>query len=267
MLWPTLKLLVIFLTYCSSDMIFWNTRSNYFHFQQPDIKRFGVIYFKPRKCKAWSDVLTLVELLFMIVVANAKLERMSLKLTHIKTNCWSRLTEIRLDSLLKIAEDGPNLEIMTLVLQWAKDKIWWTNQAERSTYKQWLLNKSKMASLSDSDLLNSGKITKTSLFEENGLLPLCEHRKQKQPLGGVIWEKVFLKILQNLQESTCARVYFLIKMQAKAFKFIQKETLVQLFPSEFCKISKNIFFPEHSWATASVNTKAYFLCLNFYQNV
>ena len=31
---------------------------------------------------------------------------------------------------------------------------------------------------------------------------------------GVLWEKMFLKILQNSQENTCARVSFLIKLQA-----------------------------------------------------
>ena len=64
------------------------------------------IFLVPRS-KAWSDVLTLVELLFMIPVTNAKLERMFSKLTHIKTNCQSRLTEICVDSLSRIAEVGP----------------------------------------------------------------------------------------------------------------------------------------------------------------
>ena len=46
---------------------------------------------------------------------------------------------------------------------------------------------------------------------------------------------------QNLQERTCARDSFLIKLQA----FIKKEILAQVFPSEFCAISKNTFFTEH----------------------
>ena len=51
--------------------------------------------------------------------------------------------------------------------------------------------------------------------------------------------KVFLEISQ---ESTCARVSFLIKLQAEAFikgfywgPFIKKETLAQVFFSEFLK--------------------------------
>ena len=35
--------------------------------------------------------------------------------------------------------------------------------------------------------------------------------------GGVLYKKVFLKISQNSRENTCARVSFLIKLQAYAF--------------------------------------------------
>ena len=67
-------------------------------------------------------------------------------------------------------------------------------------------------------------------------------------------KKVFLKIFQNSKESTCARVSFLTKLQASALylQLIKKETLVQVFYCEFCEISKNTFFTEHHWATASV---------------
>ena len=37
----------------------------------------------------------------------------------------------------------------------------------------------------------------------------------------------------------------------QACNFIKKETLAQVFSSEFCEISKNTFFTEHLWATAS----------------
>ena len=33
---------------------------------------------------------------------------------------------------------------------------------------------------------------------------------------------------------------------------IKKETLAQVFSCEFCQISKNIFYTEHPWATASI---------------
>ena len=51
-------------------------------------------------------------------------------------------------------------------------------------------------------------------------------------------KKVFLEISQNSQENTCARVSFLIKLQALG----KKETLAQVFSCAFCEISKNTFF-------------------------
>ena len=47
-------------------------------------------------------------------------------------------------------------------------------------------------------------------------------------------KKVFLEILQNSQEKTCARVSLLIK-------FFKKENLAQVFDSEFCEVSKSTF--------------------------
>ena len=35
---------------------------------------------------------------------------------------------------------------------------------------------------------------------------------------------------------------------------VQKEALAQLFSCEFCEISKNTFFTERLWTTASVNS-------------
>ena len=51
-------------------------------------------------------------------------------------------------------------------------------------------------------------------------------------------EKVFLEFSQNSQENTCARVYFLIKLQS----FLKKDTLTQVFSCEFCEISKYTLF-------------------------
>ena len=59
---------------------------------------------------------------------------------------------------------------------------------------------------------------------------------------GVLYKKVFLKILQNLQENT----------QTQACNFIKKETMVLVFSYEFCEIFKNTFFTEHLRATASM---------------
>ena len=57
--------------------------------------------------------------------------------------------------------------------------------------------------------------------------------------------EVFLEISKNSQKNTCARVSFLIKLQA--CNFIKKETLAQVLSCEFWEISKNSFFTEHFW--------------------
>ena len=56
-------------------------------------------------------------------------------------------------------------------------------------------------------------------------------------------KKVSLEILQNSQENKCARVSFLIKLQA--WGVLKKETLAQVFSCEFCEICKNTSFTEH----------------------
>ena len=61
-------------------------------------------------------------------------------------------------------------------------------------------------------------------------------------------KKVFLEISQNSQESACARVSFLIKLQASRCKI---ETLAQVFSCGFCQISKNTFFYRTPPAAAS----------------
>ena len=64
---------------------------------------------------------------------------------------------------------------------------------------------------------------------------------------------MFLEILQNSLENTCARVSFLIKLQAWDCNFIKKVALAQVLSREFCEVSKNTFFTEQLRVTASVN--------------
>ena len=45
------------------------------------------------------------------------------------------------------------------------------------------------------------------------------------------------------------------KQPQEVCNFINKETLAQVFSCEFCEISKNTFFTEHLWATASVSNR------------
>ena len=77
----------------------------------------------------------------------------------------------------------------------------------------------------------------------------CFSRAQKQTPDVFCKKKVFLKISQNSQENTCARVSFLIKLQ---FGFIKKEALAQVFSCEFSEISKDNFFHRIPLVAASV---------------
>ena len=49
--------------------------------------------------------------------------------------------------------------------------------------------------------------------------------------------------------------YFIEKIlwHRKTCNFIKKENLAQMFSCELCEISKNTFFTEHLWTTASEN--------------
>ena len=43
-------------------------------------------------------------------------------------------------------------------------------------------------------------------------------------------------------------------LEVEAYDFILKKTLVEVFSCEFCEISKNTFFTEHLWTTASASS-------------
>ena len=57
---------------------------------------------------------------------------------------------------------------------------------------------------------------------------------------------------KSSQENNCARVPFLLKLQAyKRCIFIKKETLAQVFFCEFCEISKDTFLHRTPLVAAS----------------
>ena len=73
---------------------------------------------------------------------------------------------------------------------------------------------------------------------------------------------MFWEISHISQENTCARISFLIRLQ-EACNFVKKETLAQVFSSEFSKIF-NTSYRTHPLATSEkfVNLKGNF-CGNF----
>ena len=80
----------------------------------------------------------------------------------------------------------------------------------------------------DKQIFNIGnKVTRNSIAIYRNSHRRCSVRK------GI------LRNFEKSQENTCA------------CNFIKIEALAQVFPHEFCEISKNTFFAEHVWATAS----------------
>ena len=67
---------------------------------------------------------------------------------------------------------------------------------------------------------------------------------------------MFLEILQDSQENTCARGSVLIEF--KACNFIRNDSLAQVFSCEFYEISKNTFF----YGIAPVADSASFIKIN-----
>ena len=72
----------------------------------------------------------------------------------------------------------------------------------------------------------------------------------------VFFKKVLLKFSQNSQENTCARVSFLIKLQASACNFLKKEALAQVFSCEFWEIFKNTYSYRTPLMAASEHTSS-----------
>ena len=68
-------------------------------------------------------------------------------------------------------------------------------------------------------------------------------------------------LFQNNKIYYLDKIYFCFAI-IKLFKHtIKKEALAQMFFCEFCKISKNTFFTEHLWATASEQVTVSLQCL------
>ena len=78
----------------------------------------------------------------------------------------------------------------------------------------------------------------TELYNTEAVAQRCSVRKG-----------VFRNITKFTGKHLCQSLFF--NKVSEACNFIKKEKLAQVFSCEFCEISKNIFFTEHLWTTAS----------------
>ena len=89
-------------------------------------------------------------------------------------------------------------------------------------------------------------------------MPVLESLSKEAVAQRCFVKRVFLKISQNSQENSCARVSFPIKLQASGLQLYLKRDSGIGVSFEFCKISKNTFSYRTSLVTASVsNTVKY----------
>ena len=70
-------------------------------------------------------------------------------------------------------------------------------------------------------------------------------------------KKVLIKISQNSQENTYAKVSFLIKLQTTPATLLKTRQWHRRFPANFAKFVRATFFTEHLWTTASLFVTTY----------
>ena len=79
----------------------------------PGVNSYHILWhkiFESSKRKEWSLVLYVVELLFVLPVSNAKVERLVSFMNRIKTDSQNLLKQEHLSNLLKICMEGPDLQ-------------------------------------------------------------------------------------------------------------------------------------------------------------
>ena len=76
--------------------------------------------------------------------------------------------------------------------------------------------------------------------------------QQLSSLSQILFKMGVYKNLGKFTGKHMCQSLFFNKVAGASCNFIEKEILVQVFSSEFCKIFKNIFLTEHLWTTTSV---------------
>ena len=81
--------------------------------------------------------------------------------------------------------------------------------------------------------------------------------------GGVLKEKFVLRNFTKFSgKPLCQRLFFNKVAGLRPSNLFEKEPLAQLFTCEIREISKNTFFTEHLWSTASILSSARFFSPN-----
>ena len=72
---------------------------------------FGLLFFSlPAHSSKFSNILNIIELLLITPVSNAIVERMFSTMARMKPKLRNRMSRDKLDSLLRISEEGPQVK-------------------------------------------------------------------------------------------------------------------------------------------------------------
>ena len=122
----------------------WNRLVSYtIKYLDPQTTEYQIVWrriFDSSKSNEWMSILCLVELLFVLPVSNAKVERFFSLMNRVKTDTRSSLKQERLSSVLRICTEGPTTEefdplpAMQLWHDGARERR--PNQSKRKPYKQ-----------------------------------------------------------------------------------------------------------------------------------
>ena len=108
--------------------------------QKTDYRKVWHMIYNSSRRKDWNLVLLLVELLFVLPVSNAKVERLFSLMNRIKTDCRASLSADRLSSLIRICMEGPqpaDFNPVSSMQLWVNGvQMRRPNQKKRQSYNQ-----------------------------------------------------------------------------------------------------------------------------------
>ena len=125
----------------------------------------------------------------------------------------------------------------------------WSVPERRNSSKWWV--SSLILKVKDLEIFNSYFETYIVNIQssEAATRGVCSRLRSSRP--DVFWEKYVLRNFTKFTGKHLCQSLFFNKVAGGACNFIRKETLAQVLSYEFREISKNTFFSEHIWATAS----------------
>ena len=112
-----------------------------------------------------SNVLHIIELLIITPFSNAKLKRMFSRMNQVKTDFSKQLGKKRLETLLRIREEGPEIKDFDCdcyITMWYQDKLRWVSAAKPHNYP-----KKRKSSSASNGVMDIAGFTLSDLEDDN----------------------------------------------------------------------------------------------------